>query len=272
MEGASRVSQSGVIETIKIEPLAQERITSEERFKIYKTTELIDDLSRGIEKLRQQEGNEDGPHLTEQEIQKINEAVNLALELHIDQKDRPSGEPYINHILSVARRVVVEYGVANPNMIMAAALHDSVEDQSPKIAVLNADAEGDEREKSFEYITSRFGERVSSIVRSLSNEKTPEDLDAEVKNRMWVEHVADVIKDPEITLVKLADFSDNALNLEKVTDSQRRLKLTKKYMPAVALFIDRIQNNDIHMGEEQKSDLVEKLKSAYSEMQSYLEK
>lgn len=272
MEGAPRVNQPRVIENIKIEPLAQERIISEERFKIYKTTELIDGLSRGIEKLRQQECSEDEPHLTEQEIQKINQAVNLAVEVHIDQKDRPSGEPYINHILSVARRVVVEYGVANPDMIMAAALHDSVEDQSSKLAALNVDVEGDEREKSFEYITSRFGERVSIIVRALSNEKTPDDLDAEIKNRMWIDHVAEVIKDPEIALVKLADFSDNALHLEKVTDPQRRLKLTKKYMPAIALFIDRIQNDDIQMNEEQKNNLVEKLKSAYNEMKSYLEK
>jgi len=249
----------------------QDRINSEERFKTYKTAELINDLSNGVEKLRQRENNEDGSHLTEQEIQKINRAINLALELHIDQKDRPSGDPYINHILSVARRLVVEYGIVNPNMIMAAALHDSVEDQSSKLSALDIDTEGNEREKSLRYIASHFGERVSSIVHSLTNEEVPANLDTETKNKMWVAHVTEAVKDPEVALVKLSDFSDNALTLEKVTDPLRRRKLTEKYIPAVAMFIDRVQDEDIPMNEEQKSNLVAKLTSVYSEMKSYLE-
>lgn len=249
----------------------QDRINSEEKFKVYKTAELISDLSGGVERLRQKEGDENGPQLTEQEIQKINEAVNLALELHIDQKDRPSGEPYVNHILSVARRLVVEYGVANPNMIMAAALHDSVEDQSAKLSVLNAEAEGDERQKSLGYLTSHFGERVSNIVHSLSNEEVPDDLDTATKNRMYAEHVAEAVKDPEVALIKLADFSDNALTLEKVTDPGRRAKLTEKYMPVVAMFIDRIQNEDIQMDAEQKKALVERLTFVHNGMKSFLE-
>lgn len=249
----------------------QDRINSEEKFKVHKTGELLGELSRGVEGLRSQENGEDGPNLTEQEIQKINEAVNLALELHIDQKDRPSGEPYVNHILSVARRLVVEYGVVNPNMIMAAALHDSVEDQSSKLSALDAEAEGDERQKSLAYLTSHFGERVSNIIHSLSNEEVPDDLDTATKNRMYAEHVAEAVKDPEVALIKLADFSDNALTLEKVTDPGRRAKLTEKYMPVVAMFIDRIQNEDIQMDAEQKKSLVEKLTSVHSQMKSFLE-
>lgn len=266
------LASSNKTKKVEESPLStQDRINSEERFKIYKTAELINDLSRRVEKLRQQENREDSPHLTEQEIQKINQAINLALELHVDQKDRLSGDPYINHILSVARRLVVEYGVVNPNMIMAAALHDSVEDQSSKLAALNIDTEGDEREKSLRYIASHFGERVSSIVHSLTNEDVPANLDTETKNRMWIAHVTEAVKDPEVALVKLSDFSDNALTLEKVTDPLRRRKLTEKYIPAVAMFIDRVQDEDIPMNKEQKNNLVAKLKSVYGEMKSYLE-
>lgn len=257
------------IEVVRIEPLIQERIDAEEKFKTYKTNELIGELSKGIEKLRSQGNGEDGPHLTESEIERINRAVNLAVELHIDQKDRPSGEPYINHVLNVARRLVIEYGVKSPNIIMAAALHDSVEDQSSKLAILNSGAEGDEREKSLAYISSHFGERVSNIVRSLSNEEVPDDLDTKTKNRIYAEHVTEAVKDPEVALVKLVDFSDNALTLENVTDPKRRAKLTEKYMPVVAMFIDRVQCEDIQMDKEQKNNLVAKLKSVYSEMESY---
>ena len=249
----------------------QNRINSEKKFRIYKTAELASDLSRGIERLRQQGDGETAGNLTEQEIEKVQQAITLALELHIDQKDRPSGEPYVNHILSVTRRVVVEYGSANPNVVMAAALHDSVEDQSPKIAALNTDAEGGEREKSLAYIASRFGERVSVIVAALSNEEVSDDLDTATKNRMYLEHVAEAVKDPEVALIKLADFSDNALTLEKVADPGKRLRLTEKYMPVVAMFIDRIQNDDIQMSGEQKNNLVAKLRSKYDEMRSYLE-
>lgn len=258
------------IEAVRIVPRFQERIDSEEKFKTYKTNELIGELSRGIEKLRPQENGEDGSHLTESEIERINRAVNLAVELHIDQKDRPNGEPYINHVLNVARRLVAEYGVTNQNTIMAAALHDSVEDQSAKLAALNSSTEGNDREKSLKYIAVHFGERVSSIVHSLSNEEVPDDLDAKTKNRMYAEHVAEAVKDPEVALVKLADFSDNALTLEKITDPKRRVKLTEKYMPVVAMFIDRVQGEDIQMSKEQRGNLVMRLKSVYSEMGAYI--
>ncbi len=248
----------------------QERFDTEEKFKANGTKDLFDRLIKGIDGLRQKVDSEGNPLVTEQQKVKLQEALDLALQVHIDQKDRPSGEPYVNHVLNVARRVVVEYGVTNPDMITAAALHDSVEDQSAKLAMMNPGAEGDERQKSFAYIANHFGERVANIIHSLSNEEVADDLDTDTKNKIYREHVAEAIKDPEVALVKLADFSDNALTLEKVADPKRRLKLTVKYMPVVEMFIKRLQDQDIQMDENKKLGLIEKLKSAHIGMEEFV--
>ena len=64
--------------------------------------------------------------------EKIIEAVDLALSLHSDQRPRPDG-PYIDHILRGVNRLL-NLGVTDPDIIIASALHDSVEDQSSKLA------------------------------------------------------------------------------------------------------------------------------------------
>lgn len=61
-----------------------------------------------------------------QQLQKVREAYALAAEAHKEQK-RKTGEPYIIHPIAVARIVAEELELgANP--VMAAFLHDVVED------------------------------------------------------------------------------------------------------------------------------------------------
>jgi len=100
---------------------------------------------------------------------KVEEAMNLALEIHKDQKPRPDG-PYVNHILRVSNRIVEEYGIKDPELVISALLHDSVEDQAKKLAELVTNTENiSEREKALLFVKNNFGERVSKIVSKLSN-------------------------------------------------------------------------------------------------------
>lgn len=236
---------------------ALSRIESETKFKEYNTTEIINNILTGVKSLG------------EQEVENVHDVINMAVELHIDQSDRPSGEPYVNHVLGVARRLVSEYGVTKPDMIIAALLHDSVEDQSSKLAALSQSVAGSERDKAYDALSSHFSPRVTEIVHALSNEEVPKDLDRTTKNRIYLEHVMEAVKDPEVCLIKLADFSENALSLENVKDPEKRLKLTKKYAPVVDMFINRLQDNDIDMGPEQKDVLLTKLRAARVKMEEY---
>ena len=64
--------------------------------------------------------------LGSEDVKRIREAYLLAKEAHKEQR-RKSGEPYIMHPLAVARIVAEELGLG-PDPIIAAFLHDVVED------------------------------------------------------------------------------------------------------------------------------------------------
>ena len=64
--------------------------------------------------------------------QKISEALELAGRLHAP--DRRQREPYVNHLLRVALRIICHYGVRDPDVICAALLHDAVEDHAGDLA------------------------------------------------------------------------------------------------------------------------------------------
>jgi len=195
---------------------------------------------------------------------KVEEAMNLALEIHKDQKPRPDG-PYVNHILRVSNRIVEEYGIKDPELVISALLHDSVEDQSKKLAELLAENTENisEREKALLFVKNTFGERVSKIVSKLSNpEPETEGLSPEQKNNIYKEHVKEAIEDSDVLPIKLSDFSDNALNLEAVGDPARRLKLSKKYAPVVLEFIRALKRNTDLVFVSKKNSIISKLENS----------
>lgn len=54
-------------------------------------------------------------------------AVSFAEEAHGDQK-RPAGEPYLEHLLEAVEILVSGAGVRDEDLLVAAVLHDVVED------------------------------------------------------------------------------------------------------------------------------------------------
>jgi len=65
---------------------------------------------------------------------RLERALDLATRLHAgDRRDR---EPYLNHLLRVAIRIISHYGVHDPDVICAALLHDPVEDHPDGLAAL----------------------------------------------------------------------------------------------------------------------------------------
>src|SRR5689334_24518669 len=63
---------------------------------------------------------------------RLNQALALAGRLHA--ADRREREPYVNHLLRVAIRVMSHYGVRDADVACAALLHDAVEDHAAELA------------------------------------------------------------------------------------------------------------------------------------------
>ncbi len=117
----------------------------------------------------------------------LNAAVQAA-RWHTNQRRKGSnGEPYINHLLEVAA-LVAEAEPDNTDAIIAALLHDAIED--PKI--------------SREQISEEFGENVACIVEECTDDKR---LDKPLRKQLQIETAAQ--KSHNAKLVKIADKTSN---------------------------------------------------------------
>jgi len=120
-------------------------------------------------------------------------AAAFAAERHRDQRRKDAGaSPYINHPLALAAILAAEGAVADPVVIAAALLHDTVEDTETTLAEIEA----------------RFGEEVAGIVAEVTDDKA---LSKAVRKELQVSKAAH--KSPGAKLVKLADKIANLRDL-----------------------------------------------------------
>jgi (p)ppGpp synthase/HD superfamily hydrolase len=123
------------------------------------------------------------------EVVSVMRAADAAAHWHAHQRRKGAAqEPYINHLLEVARLVAEATGGAEPDPVIAALLHDAIEDQGVKA----------------ETIASQFGERVAEIVMEVTDDKS---LPKEVRKRKQIENAPKISR--EAKLVKLADKTSN---------------------------------------------------------------
>jgi (p)ppGpp synthase/HD superfamily hydrolase len=116
-------------------------------------------------------------------------AADAAARWHVHQRRKGAAqEPYINHLLEVASLVADATQGRDPELVVAALLHDAVEDQ----------------EVPCDLITSEFGARVAAIVTEVTDDKS---LDKAERKRLQVEHASK--KSMEAKIIKLADKTSN---------------------------------------------------------------
>ena len=119
----------------------------------------------------------------------IMRAAKFAADAHRDQRRKDqNASPYINHPLALADLLANEGGVSDPDVIVAALLHDVVEDTDVDIAEIHA----------------KFGMSVARIVAELTDNKS---LDPAERKRLQVVKAAS--KSDQAKLVKLADKTCN---------------------------------------------------------------
>jgi (p)ppGpp synthase/HD superfamily hydrolase len=122
-------------------------------------------------------------------ILNLTEAYHFAAAKHVSQRRKgEAAEPHMNHLTEVADLVARATGAANLELILAAVLHDTVEDT----------------DTTPEELASRFGERVAGIVAEVTDDKSLPKAD---RKRLQVEHARHASRGAQI--IKLADKTSN---------------------------------------------------------------
>jgi guanosine-3',5'-bis(diphosphate) 3'-pyrophosphohydrolase len=122
-------------------------------------------------------------------------ALDFAADRHRDQRRKDQrGSPYVNHLITVARLLAETGGITDPAVLVAAVLHDTVED----VGVSPAEIE------------EKFGTEVRGIVAEVTDDKS---LEKDERKRLQVEHA------PHMSAgAKLVKIADKIANLHDVIE------------------------------------------------------
>jgi len=116
-------------------------------------------------------------------------AAHFAAQKHTRQRRKgEAGEPYVNHLLEVAELVSSAAAEPDPHMVMAALLHDAIEDA------------GVTRED----LVQRFGSDVADLVAEVTDDKSLPKME---RKRLQVENAPH--KSVRAQSIKLADKISN---------------------------------------------------------------
>ena len=112
-------------------------------------------------------------------------AITFAADKHRQQRRKDAdASPYINHPIAVAAVLAIEGDVTDRATLVAAILHDTVEDT----------------QTTFQELSGQFGEDVSNLVREVTDDKS---LDKALRKRLQIEHAAK--SSDKAKQIKLAD-------------------------------------------------------------------
>jgi len=200
---------------------------------------------------------------------RLERALDLATRLHAD--DRRDREPYLNHLLRVAIRIISHYGVNDPDVICAALLHDAVEDHPGELSGGFGGTESPPKiggipggrppgaSTALAALAAEFGPRVAELVAAVTNPPYAPDRDAHDQYR---EHVAESLAgSPWARVIKASDFTDNGVGLIHNTGPRLR-KLAAKYEPLVPVLRDLIARPDTPLGAAAKEHILAQLDRA----------
>lgn len=123
-------------------------------------------------------------------------ALAFAAHKHRNQRRKDvEASPYINHPIALARVLAVEGEVKDADVLVAAILHDTVEDTRTTAAELKR----------------KFGAKVAAIVMEVTDDKR---LRKYVRKRLQIEHAPRLSR-----AAKLVKLADKICNLRDVVDS-----------------------------------------------------
>ncbi|MBM4118384.1 bifunctional (p)ppGpp synthetase/guanosine-3',5'-bis(diphosphate) 3'-pyrophosphohydrolase [bacterium] len=124
-----------------------------------------------------------------EDIVRMAKAIDFAARAHAPQRRKGEAEePYVNHLAEVALLVAEATQGADASLVIAAYLHDTIED----------------REVMHETLVAEFGQDVADLVREVTDDKS---LKKEERKRLQIEHARSA--SPRAKHLKLADKISN---------------------------------------------------------------
>lgn len=192
--------------------------------------------------------------LPEQDRDLVRQAAELAEQLHSGQ--RRVREPYLNHVLRVAIRIMCYYRIDDPEVIIAALLHDAAEDQPWRLVGRVADGEAPPVDAALAELSRRYGARVARLVAAVTNPEFDPDRSAHEQYR---EHlIASLKAEPWARVIKISDFTDNAVGIVHST-GPKVMKVAVKYAPMVPVLRELIARPDTPLADDVKQHVFEQL-------------
>ncbi|MGI9541965.1 MAG: RelA/SpoT family protein, partial [Cyclobacteriaceae bacterium] len=143
------------------------------------------------------------PFLKDQDAKIIKKAFNASLEAHKDMR-RKTGEPYIYHPMEVAMICINEIGLGTTS-IVAALLHDVVEDTAIELSEIEAD----------------FGPKVALIIDGLTKIAGVFEQGTSAQAENFRKMLLTLSEDVRVILIKLADRLHNMRTLASMPQSKQ---------------------------------------------------
>ena len=127
--------------------------------------------------------------MDENPIVALARAYHFAAARHVHQRRKgEAAEPYMNHLTEVAELVAAATRGSDPEVIIAAVLHDTVEDT----------------ETTLDDLVAEFGERVAGLVAEVTDDKS---LPKQTRKDLQIAHASHASRGAQI--IKLADKTSN---------------------------------------------------------------
>jgi GTP diphosphokinase / guanosine-3',5'-bis(diphosphate) 3'-diphosphatase len=137
-------------------------------------------------------------------------AIEFAADKHRSQRRKDAeASPYINHPIAVATVLAAEGKVSDEVVLLAAALHDTVEDTRTTFAELE----------------EHFGHEVTALVREVTDDKS---LDKMERKRLQIEHAAQ--SSSRAKQVKIADKICNIRDITVAPPADWSLERRSEYL------------------------------------------
>jgi len=148
-------------------------------------------------------------------------AISFAAEKHRSQRRKDiEASPYINHPIALANILANEAGIEDEKVLVAAILHDTIEDT----------------ETTAEELAALFGDEVTAIVLEVSDDKS---LPKAERKRLQIEHAPTISR--RAKLVKLADKTANLRDITASPPAGWSLQRQREYFDWAKAVVDGLR-------------------------------
>ncbi|CAJ3334256.1 HD domain-containing protein [Burkholderia pseudomallei] len=165
-------------------------------------------------------------------MNKLVAAIAFAADKHRNQRRKDhEASPYINHPIALANVLANEAGVEDERVLLAAVLHDTIEDT----------------ETTEQELVRLFGKEVTGIVMEVTDDKA---LPKSERKRLQIEHAPHISR--RAKLVKLADKICNLRDIAKSPPVGWSVERRQEYFDWAKAVVDQLRGT--HPGLEQIFD------------------